>query len=257
MMPYFEGTWRIGAPAEQLFRQTCQNALTQSQFQWIKRNPVFAVTVGGSDATHAVSCYRFVVPYADSGSLKLKDFAINDTIAGDQLSKKIPYSGSTLSNNLWRNAESVQLIANNFNLNASSSIIEIGAGIGTLAACINIQWPQLNSYTIIDLPEVANLSLKYNKTVNSASIVDIANPPVSASLVITEYSISELDDNTFGAYYDTYIRNANGLFARFNFMPSDRLSKWIAVIQKDFSSVSVVPEATNRGTLNKIVIAKK
>ena len=251
-------SWIIGQSIEDLFRKTCNDAaFTESYFRRIKNNPIFSKVVGGSDSIHAVYCYRFVVPYADTGSLKLKDFAINDTVGGDQISKKIQYSGSSLSNNLWRNAESVQLIANNFSMSASSSIVEIGAGIGTLANCITIQWPEIGSYTIVDLPEVASLSVKYNKVVNSSSIITSNTPPISASLVIAEYSISELDDQTIGAYYSSSIQPAQGFFGRLNFMPPGRLNSWVAVLQKDFSSVQVIPESEGRGGINKIVIAKK
>ncbi len=247
--------WCIGQNAEDLFRRTCQNALTESHFKWIKSNPIFMATVGYSDRSHAVNCLKQVTNYP-LVSVNMPVFALNDKLCGEQVAGDIYFSGSIPSYNVCREAESVALIYKNFNLNNSSSIIEIGAGIGILANMIITQWPDLKSYSIIDLPELTALALKYNKTLNTAaSIIDTTPPTSSASLVIAEYSLTELDDNTIAAYYTSSIQPANGLFARFNFTDNARHDRWINQLKADFASISVIQES--RGWPNRIVIAKK
>jgi hypothetical protein len=110
-------------------------------------------------------------------------------------------------------------------------IIEIGVGYGGLCYIIG-QYLDLNSYTLIDIPEVVSLAKLFLSKLPSLNIDFYKNPPYS--LCISECAITELSDDIIYQYYEKYISQSNYLYIRLNYLDNYRLTRFMDIIKRDF-----------------------
>lgn len=113
----------------------------------------------------------------------------------------------------------------------NKNILEVGVGFGGLAYIINCFW-QLNSYTLIDLPEPTKLAKKclYKLGVNNI----LTEPPEVVDLAISEFCFSEFDDNQMMEIYVKYFKGAKSLYLLMNLHDETRKNYWKNIISTDF-----------------------
>ena len=134
-----------------------------------------------------------------------------------------------------------------------NTVLEIGAGWGGLASCVKMMWPDCK-FSIIDLPEACMLQEKYLKLLGVNDIT--FNPStIKPQLVIAEYSISEHKDPTIFQYWQAYLKDADGLFLRWNTFNEGRDNMWFTKFREEFNLTVEVEDLTRLH--NKIVIGKR
>lgn len=243
--------WRIGESTTQKFLNTCKRIVEDPVlWKWFKRNPAYQIIIGDDNPAHALTILPTIKdtkPVWDNR----KKFLLNDSIGMDILCPA-KIEGQDVSANTIRNIHSVCLLHKSFGDLNGKTVLEIGPGWGGLAFCVKTQWPNVD-YAIIDYQEQAELCIKYLHELGIDDVV--SNPPdISPDIVIAEYSVSEQDDESIGEYWEKYMKDAKGLFLRWNTFSEARDKKWFDVFRTKFK-VSVSIEHKNRAT-NKIVICQ-
>ncbi len=103
------------------------------------------------------------------------------------------------------------------------TVIEIGAGFGRTCHALTRLLPHLDSYTIIDLPQLLKLSRAVlTRTVpdqmNKISFVDATDENawrgIESDLVINIDSFQEIPPETIDKYYESVIRNAGAFYIK-------------------------------------------
>jgi hypothetical protein len=98
-------------------------------------------------------------------------------------------------------------------------ITEVGIGNGGLAAQI-VSHFKLNSYRLVDLPEVLDLTRETLKPFLNLTNFEFINPAQvkesGSSLFISNYAFSELHKEVQDLYYDNYIMHSKSGFILYN-----------------------------------------
>lgn len=98
-------------------------------------------------------------------------------------------------------------------------ITEIGIGNGGLAAQI-VSHFKLNSYRLVDLPQVLDLSRETLKPFLKLTTFEFINPAevkgIGSSLFISNYAFSELHKEVQDLYFDNYIMHSKSGFMLYN-----------------------------------------
>lgn len=240
--------------------------------------PIFQRVVGITDDPYALQCYK---EFSSNPEVmkNLSKFALNDTLGTPFLSMarvqvKTPDGfnhSRQLGTDTIRFAHTVHLLQKNFGDLNGKTVLEWGQNYGGLAYCLRTQWPNINQYIGIDLPEVTALAQQYLKALNVTSfnvgdgrLIYVKDPtPMETftatinnpDLFLSELSLTEFDDETVFAEYDKYGKNAGGVLIRMNFSDDLRKANFIDYIKQDFT-VTFTQEHPCRAH-NYIVIGTK
>lgn len=131
------------------------------------------------------------------------------------------YSGlGEISPTILRYAKTHQDFLNLFGKMDGSDIVEIGCGFGGLAAQL-INGQSVNSYSIVDLPEVELLIEKYlnvseKKRAQIAKYSHKHELPENFDFLISNYAFSELQREVQVTYFERYIKHSSRGYMIYN-----------------------------------------
>lgn len=154
------------------------------------------------------------------------------------------------------------------NILENANICEIGSCHGGLCSVISILENNYKSYTLIDLPEVNEVAKKYIKDVNeklskkeeinkkirymnSESII-----PKKYDILISEYSISELDKKGQEYYFKNIIENSKKIYLGMNIWDDNEKQIFIEKLERTFE-IKEYPEYPRSDYPNYILVGEK
>jgi len=117
-------------------------------------------------------------------------------------------------------------------------ISELGVGYGGLAFVVGTYYKP-SAYHLIDIPPVQRLAQKYLSNLNIPSSIE--PPPEKVDLFISEFCLSEFDDEDMYNFYDKYVKNAANVFLTMNLIDENRKERFIKYVRNDFS-LKIIPE---------------
>jgi putative sugar O-methyltransferase len=198
---------------------------------------------------------------------RIEQFKQNDIVGKPALFDSKEYG--LISPNTLRYINSLCDIHENFgNLN-DKDIVEIGVGYGGLCHILSTFY-ELNSYRLVDLPNVVLLATKYlnqlgvdniviernteevnliwedegakeelklsiTETVNkNRRMVSVDLQPPSFDLFISEFCLSEMDDEKIDNLYDQYIQFSKNIYIFSNLWDEDRKEKLLNKLCEKF-----------------------
>lgn len=118
--------------------------------------------------------------------------------------------------------------------NRSLNVVELGVGFGGLCFAAS-QWFNINKYCLLDLPNVQALATKcLNELGNTTHTTEL---PDQIDLLISEYCLSEFDDNLINSYYESCVSKADRLYLRFNLHDEQRKASFLEKLGKDYDYI--------------------
>lgn len=168
--------------------QSCIDAtINQKKFNVFRRNPNYTKILEHFSHNYGLEFLKII--NKDKYILKYLENALKNDLVGSPITNDYPKIGKVSSTTLSY-IKVVSDLGKLFNSLGSMSICEIGVGYGGLCRIIGCYYyPQ--SYTLMDMPEVLNLSRKYLNQYN----IDYR---------LHYRTVSELNGNTYGLVISNY-----------------------------------------------------
>jgi len=133
------------------------------------------------------------------------------------------------------------------------TIAELGVGYGGLAFTINTFYKP-KAYHLIDLPFVQQFASKYLNLLNIPFTT--SPPPESVDLFISEFCISEFDDEDLYKFYEKYVKNAKNVFLMMNLFDEERKQRFIKFMNEDFN-IKIYAETHGTHFPAYVIVGKK
>ena len=137
------------------------------------------------------------------------------------------------------------------------NIVEIGVGYGGQARVLSELF-EIETYALVDLPEVLNLSERFLETTGDANRIRFISPqelgPVNADLVISNYAFSELRREVQEKYLDLIVLDAPRGYMTYNRITPPSFKSLTAAELAQRVRGTVTPERPRSYPGNQIVI---
>jgi len=114
------------------------------------------------------------------------------------------------------------------------NVVELGVGFGGLCFAAS-QWFNIDKYCLLDLENVQALATKcLDQLGNTTHTTEV---PTRIDLLISEFCLSEFDDNLISNYYNDYVSKVERVYLRFNLHDEQRKAAFLEKIGNDFDYV--------------------
>jgi len=140
----------------------------------------------------------------------------------------------SISPNTARYINSALQIIKHFKFDKPINVVELGIGYGGLCYIFNCLI-EVKTYGLIDLPNVQQFAKKYLNKLDLANIS--LTPPEDNDLFISEFCLSEFDDDDLYNFYNRYLLNSKHIFLQMNLHEENRKTKFLQRIQTDFDCI--------------------
>lgn len=181
---------------------------------------------------------------------RLSEFMENDTI-GTPVMMNI--DGKTISPNTLRHVQSLCDIKKYFGNLDGKVVSELGVGYGATSYVVG-KYYKPAAYHLIDVPEVQKFALKYLGLFGIPATD--APPPEKVDLFISEFCVTEFDDEDLYKFYEKYIQNAEHVYIMSNLFDENRKQKFIHRMNEDFN-LEIIPETHGTTFPAYIIIGHK
>jgi hypothetical protein len=139
-----------------------------------------------------------------------------------------------MSPNTARYINSALQIKSHFKFLDRINVTELGIGYGGLCYIINCLF-DVNSYGLIDLPPVQNFARKYLNQLEISNVQFVQ--PEYNDLFISEFCLSEFDDEQLYNYYDNHVIISKHIFLQMNLHEEERKTKFLKRVTSDFDCI--------------------
>jgi hypothetical protein len=140
----------------------------------------------------------------------------------------------TISPNTARYINSSLQIKSHFKFVDRINVAELGIGYGGLCYIMNCLF-DIDSYGLIDLPPVQNFAKKYLTQLETNNVQFVQ--PKDNNLFISEFCLSEFDDEQLYDYYDKHVITSNHIFLQMNLHEEERKAKFLKRVTSDFDCI--------------------
>ena len=193
-------------------------------FNTFKSNSSYRNIVGMSSYEQGVEWYSNIKNYKNILD-NIDKYSKND-ICGSSLYDELPLSPNTL-----RYINTLIEIDDFFKISGDINILELGVGYGGLCFVLN-QYYNINKYCLIDIPSVQSLSTKYLDKLGIKN--HTTEIPEKIDLFISEFCLSEFDDDEMYEFYEKYVLNSERIYLHMNLHEEDRKSRFLEKLSNDF-----------------------
>lgn len=241
----FAGNWAVNQG--DVFFQTCVNIVNDNNlFASFKTNPIFCVFIGNDVRTKQQS-EKFLENILPSILKDIEKYRTNDLIGNPPL-HYFEGLGKVSSGTLYF-LSILSRILNNFDNLNTYRICEIGSGYGGQAKII-LDYG-VSQYTCIDDFRTLSLAKKYldffkYPNVEFKTIKEIDDNQYD--LVISNWCLSEFDDEGIDFYLNTIIKNSKNAYFEMNMEDYSRKYNLINKLKNIFSEVTETTEVVKTGT---------
>lgn len=248
----FEGKWKI-KPNEKVgeFKETVNSILeNELEFEIFKQNKRYNSIVG-CDSMGEPACTILVDAIKNTNKIMFDD--INKFKSNDIYGQPTLYDTEVglFSPNTLRYILVLAEIEKYIGSLDNKKIIEIGSAHGGQCYVISKHF-NFKSYTLIDMPEVIELSKKYISLLKTKNVKynDINNVVSKKSdLVISNFALSELDDTGINFYFEKIISKTENFYITTNIIDKERRTKTKDKFSEKFNITEYKePELRKTGT---------
>lgn len=245
--------WLASSNTQSRYDLAVNEALVNEElFKCFKSNPNYNCIVGMSELWQAPLFYDFIEKNNKEIFSKLNIFKINDSIGLPVLWTS--NNGLTISPNTLRYVKTLVDLENNFGSLENFTVAELGVGYGGLAFVINKNY-KLNDYVLYDLPKVEQLAKKYLSKFH-ISVSDNTKKYEKLDLFISEFCLSEFDDEQIYNFYNNLILKSDRVYLMMNLHDEIRKANFLSIIEKDFN-IKIFDEYPKTMWENYIIIGTK
>lgn len=243
--------WLASNDTQNRYITSVNNAINNDDdFKTFKSNNNYNCIVGMSENWQAPLFLDFIKNNNPLIFNKINDFKINDFI-GSPTMWKSP-DNYEISPNTLRYIKTLVDLENNFGSLNNFNIIELGVGYGGLACIINSNF-EIKNYVLVDLPIVQQLAQKYLSNLNIGSTITKLD---KYDLFISEFCLSEFDDESIYDFYDEFIIKSDRVYLTMNLHNEIRKDRFINKIKEDFN-IMIIDEYPKTNWPNYIIIGTK
>jgi putative sugar O-methyltransferase len=242
----FEGQWVFEKDAVvQRFKEYCKVVVEDNkEFQSFKKHPHFVTVIGNDVLPKDMSdIYESSLLTEDLVSIEeLIKFKINDTI-GSPMLYEYDRLGSISPGTLYF-ANVLADIRRQFGNLRNIDVIEIGSGYGGQAKIILDSDMNVQNYSVIDIPSTLGVCKKYLSHFNHTNVSYITTSQIgtiAADLVISNWCLSELDEQGIQFYIDFVIKYCQQGYFLMNTWDA-RKEYLLQAIKPHFKNINVIPE---------------
>jgi len=193
--------------------------LNESYFEKFKSNKDYRKILEHVSRKFGEQYWRIIQKYTSS-SQSLVRFILGDHCGPFRYS----YSGiGRVSSTNLRYAKIALDVESLFGSSSDFNIVELGIGYGGQAIALH-ELNNFRRYTLVDLPEVKLLSLKYIARYYPLISNKISDSPEHWDLVISNYAFSELSREIQEGYFEKYIAKATRGYLIYNDIVENQFS---------------------------------
>lgn len=239
--------WIIPETLQSQYLRTCDLASSiPKAFEGFRSNHIFAIPTGIRISYQASQSMRRIM-----SSPVYQDFAkFNDNNVGKPLISAYGLGTDTISF-----IDTVCLLNDNIGDLTGKTIYEFGSSYGGLCRCVLLQYPNVNSYHCIDLPQVQSLQQTYFKNIGFQSEkVSYQEPSTPIDVFISESGITE-QDNVLDLW-TKYGAGTPTALIKSNMYTSNKLDELVDLITQTHDLVINQPLRI-QPNINKLILAKK
>lgn len=221
----------------------------EALFKSFKVNDDYVSIVGMS---HAWQGQRFLNRIKEHPDIyaRLNEFKENDTVGSPTL---MDIEGMTISPNTLRHVQSLCDVKKYIGNLDGKIISELGVGYGATAYMIG-KYYKPAAYHLLDVPEVQKFALKYLTQFNIPATD--TPPPERVDLFISEFCVTEFEDDDLYGFYEKYIVKADNVYIMSNLFDETRKQKFIQRMNEDFN-LEIIPETHGTNYPAYIIIGHK
>ena len=218
-------------------------------FRTFKVNNDYISVVGMSHIWQGERFLNRIKEHPDIYS-RLSEFMENDRIGTPVM---MDIDDKTISPNTLRHVQSLCDIKKYFGNLDGKVISELGVGYGATAYVVG-KYYKPAAYHLIDVPEVQKFALKYLGLLGIPATD--TPPPEKVDLFISEFCVTEFDDEDLYKFYDKYIQNAEHVYIMSNLFDENRKQRFIHRMNEDFN-LEIIPETHGTSFPAYIIIGHK
>lgn len=212
--------------SQNYYRVVNESLSNNSVFNTFKSNPNYTNIVGMSGLSQGIEWYSNIRDNYKNIFDNLDRYAKNDEVGSPVRYNDIPLSPNTL-----RYINTLIEIEDYFKLKGELNFVELGVGYGGLCFVLN-QFYKIKNYCLIDIPTVQSLASKYLDKIGIKNhTVDL---PEKIDLFISEFCLSEFDDDGIYDFYDKYLIKSDRIYLHMNLHDEGRKSMFLKKLSDDF-----------------------
>ncbi len=241
-----EKAWLIGDCEREAYLVACEQAAATVNLGSFKRMPAYRPILEHVSQDAGRKYLKIILTNNPQLQDHFDRFAENDRFGDPRV---FSYDSWRFSPTTLRYIKVVSDLIDLFGGLAGMRIIEIGGGYGGQCKIIADVF-EFQSYTIVDLPPVADLQRKYLSLLNVAGCRCITPDQLTDGkydLVISNYALSELDRSAQDAYTDAVLRHSQRGYLTWN-------SKQMPHVHRLPAPVTWLEERPRTGPDNKIFV---
>jgi len=242
--------WLASEETSKIYTNCIENRLNENNYDNFKIDHNYTCIVGMSNFNQGITWYNNIKDNYPDIYKDLNIYSENDKIGNPILINDINISPNTLR---YINTLIEILTYFKFDKNEKLKVIELGVGYGGLCFVINKYFKNIESYCLIDLPIVQKFAKNYLQKLNIDKC--IIDSDEETDLFISEFCLSEFDDDGLYEFYDKYLIKSKNIYLHMNLHDIDRKNKFLERISSDFDiylsdeyPVSEWPNYVIRGT---------
>jgi len=182
---------------------------------------------------------------------KLNEFLVNDTIGNPPF--VVDIDGIKASANTLRHVQTLVDLKRNFGSLDGKVISELGVGYGATALMVSKYYKPAD-YFLLDLPDVQVFAQEYLRRFGVTST--ITPPPERVDLFISEFCITEFNDEGLYDFYNRYVIKADNVYIMSNLFDEERKQRLINRMNEDYNLV-VYPETHGTQYPSYVIVGKK
>jgi hypothetical protein len=221
-------------------------------FNIFKSHPYYNNIVGMSELWQAEIWYNNIKNNYPDIYEKIKLFSLNDKYGSPSLWTSP--DNIIISPNTLRFINTLIEIETFFNFkNQKLKIAELGIGYGGLCYVLNAYY-NIDSYCLIDLPNVYKLANKYLSLLSIKTQTDVFEE--NSDLFISEFCLSEFDDEDIINFYNQYMLKCKNAYLHMNLHDVERKNKFLNLISNHFD-YKIMDEYPKTQWPNYVILARK
>lgn len=232
--------WLPQESVGEAFLKECEKICNNEElFATFKQNYIFGKVIGNDVRSKAIADILYANLEGDDFILEnISKYLENDKYGNPLLYK---YPKATISPGTLYFLNILQSLRYNFGDLSKFDIVEIGGGYGGQGKIIIDSGIQ--SYSFIDVAETLGLCKKYIELFNHKCdyFCFPITPARDFDLVLSNWCLSEFDNNGIEFYFENVIKNCQNGFFLMNIW-DERKSFLLNLANKYFESVSCIPE---------------
>lgn len=198
------------------YKEACRDALTKHGFKNFKRNSNYNIVLEHVNEELGQAYLNKILQDGNFGTVNIYNACLQNDIIGNPVLYNYSGLSGPVSPTSLRYVKVLSDFKNLFGDLTDKYIVEIGGGYGGQFIINNKFYD--NTWIIFDIPEAADLQIKYIKELRPTAKFFSYNHIIKIipDLLISNYAFSEINRNVQEEYYEKVIKNAKSGYMIFN-----------------------------------------